>query len=161
MWGSLSIKKHTDRALASALRKMLDRQLLAALRHRENGHRWPQWPRTGPTDRGAERRVLDLLAAGRARRIALRTRAIRNMLVRGILVTNCLHERKSTRSVFNKLPILPSSHYATRINGVDGSFPRNRLGGSQNYVERKIGNMLSHDNDPRRRIRCGQLLGYR
>ena len=82
------------------------------------------------------------------------------MVFGGVLVTNSLHERKSTSSVFNELPILPSSHDAARIDGVSGSFPRNRLGSAQNYFEGKIGNMLSHDNDPRRRIRGSQMLMY-
>lgn len=82
------------------------------------------------------------------------------MVFGGILVTNSLHERKSTSSVFNKLPILPSSHNAARIDGVEGSFLRSRLGSTQNYFEWKIGNMLSHDNDPRRRIRSSQMLMY-
>ena len=82
------------------------------------------------------------------------------MLFKRILVTNCLHERKSTRSVFNKLSFLPSSHNTTRIYSVNGSFLRNRLGSTQNYVERKVGNMLSHGKDPRLRIRSSQLLAY-
>ncbi len=65
-----------------------------------------------------------------------------------------------TRSVFNKLPILPSSHNAARIDGVKGSFLRSRLGSTQNYFEWKIGKMRSHDNDPRRRIRGSQMLMY-
>lgn len=80
------------------------------------------------------------------------------MVFGGTLVAYCLHERKRTSSVFNKLPILPSSHDAARINGVKGSFLRNRLGSTQNYFERKVRNMLSHDNDARRRIRDSQLL---